>query len=86
MNYKLTLKIATQYDSRVMALRPVSQYLKTFAQCIDAQIEQQLPSLLLRSQFLPDSMQPLIEMYAQTSQNLFLCNIYGFGMSFPASK
>lgn len=62
----------------------VVRYLKAFAECVDAQIEEQLPSLLLGPQLLPDPVQPLVEVYAQTGQHLFLCYVYSLGMPFPA--
>lgn len=49
-------------------------------------MEQYLPGLLLSSEFLPDPVQPLIEVNTQTGQDFFLCNVNGLGMSLSASK
>lgn len=48
-------------------------------------MEQYLPGLLLGSEFLPDPVEPLIEMNTQTGQDFLLCNVNGFCMSLSAS-
>lgn len=59
--------------------------LKAFAQSVNAEAEEHLPGLLLCPQFLPDSVQSLVQVDAQAGEHLFLCNVNGLGVSFSAS-
>ena len=79
---KLSLLQATHTEDY---WRP-STHLEAFLEGIDAEVEEYLPGLFLLLQFLPDAVQPVVDVDPQTRQNLLLGDIQGLRVAITSTS